>query len=76
MEPCTRSPEAPRRGWVARLNPVVFWVVQASALLLLFAPFSWALLAVALLSYLLRMLGITLAFHRHFAHRAFEIASS
>jgi stearoyl-CoA desaturase (delta-9 desaturase) len=74
MEPYPWSPEVPRRAWTARLNPVVFWVVQASALLAFFAPFSWALLAVAGLSYLLRMLGITLGFHRHFAHRAFEMS--
>ena len=56
----------------ARLNVVIFWTVQASALLALFVPFRWSLVGMGLGSHFLRMLGITLGFHRLLAHRAFR----
>jgi stearoyl-CoA desaturase (delta-9 desaturase) len=55
-----------------RANIIVFWTVQAAALLVFVVPFSWDLAALCAATYLLRMAGVTLAFHRHFAHRAFE----
>jgi stearoyl-CoA desaturase (Delta-9 desaturase) len=61
-----------RPGLTARVNVVVFWTVQASALLALFAPWSASLLGLCLASHFVRMLGITLGFHRQLAHRAFR----
>ena len=56
-----------------RANVVVFWVVQVSSLLALAVPPSWSLVGLCAATYLARMLGITLGFHRHFAHRSFEL---
>jgi stearoyl-CoA desaturase (delta-9 desaturase) len=52
---------------------VVFWSIQASALLVFFVPFSWSLLALWAVSHFLRAIGLTLAFHRYFAHRSFQM---
>lgn len=52
---------------------VVFWVVQVSALLVFFVPFSVAYFGLWALSHFLRAIGLTLAFHRYFAHRAFQM---
>ena len=56
----------------ARANVVVFWIVQASALLALGVPFKGSLVGLAVASHFVRMLGITLGFHRHLAHRSFR----
>jgi len=56
-----------------KLNVVVFWVVQCAAPLAFFVPLRWPLVALALASHSLRILGITLAFHRHLAHGAVEM---
>ena len=55
------------------LAVVIFWTVQASALLVFFVPFSWALVGLWAASHFLRGVGLTLAFHRYFAHRAFKM---
>ena len=52
---------------------VVFWAVQVSALLVFVVPFSWPLVALWAASHFLRAIGLTLAFHRYFAHRAFQM---
>ena len=51
----------------------VFWTVQVSALLVFAVPFRWAFVAVWAASHFLRAIGLTLAFHRYFAHRAFKM---
>ena len=51
----------------------IFWTVQVSALLVFAVPFSWALVAVWAVSHFLRAIGLTLAFHRYLAHRAFKM---
>ncbi len=51
----------------------VFWLVQVSAVLVFFVPFSWTLVALWAASHFLRAIGLTLAFHRYFAHRAFQM---
>jgi stearoyl-CoA desaturase (delta-9 desaturase) len=56
-----------------RAHVLVFWTVQATALLAFVVPFSWSLAGLGAASYLLRMLGITLGFHRYFAHRTFQM---
>jgi stearoyl-CoA desaturase (delta-9 desaturase) len=55
------------------LSTSIFWIVQASALLIFFVPFSWGLVALWALSHFLRAVGLTLSFHRYFAHRAFQM---
>ena len=52
---------------------VVFWTVQASALLVFAVPWSWPLLGLWAVSHFIRAIGLTLAFHRYFAHRAFQM---
>jgi stearoyl-CoA desaturase (delta-9 desaturase) len=61
-----------RPAFRARVNVVIFWTVQASALLVVFAPWTVPLATLAIASHFLRMLGITLGFHRMLAHRAFR----
>jgi stearoyl-CoA desaturase (delta-9 desaturase) len=51
----------------------IFWTVQVSALLVFAVPFRWAFVAVWAGSHFLRAIGLTLAFHRYFAHRAFKM---
>ena len=51
----------------------MFWLVQASALLVFAVPFRWAFVAMWAASHFLRAIGLTLAFHRYFAHRAFKM---
>jgi stearoyl-CoA desaturase (delta-9 desaturase) len=55
------------------LSSTIFWVVQASAFLVLFVPFSWGFVALWAVSHFLRAIGLTLAFHRYFAHRTFQM---
>jgi stearoyl-CoA desaturase (Delta-9 desaturase) len=52
---------------------LIFWAVQASAVLVFFVPFTWGLLALWAVSHFSRAVGLTLAFHRYFAHRAFQM---
>src|SRR2546422_3094649 len=52
---------------------LVFWAVQASALLVFVVPFAWPLVALWAASHFLRAIGLTLAFHRYFAHSAFQM---
>jgi stearoyl-CoA desaturase (delta-9 desaturase) len=56
-----------------KLSFVVFWVVQCSALLIFVVPFSWGFIALWAVSHFLRAIGLTLAFHRYFAHRSFQM---
>jgi stearoyl-CoA desaturase (Delta-9 desaturase) len=52
---------------------VVFWAVQLSALLVFAVPFTWGLVGLWAASHFIRAVGLTLAFHRYFAHRAFQM---
>lgn len=58
---------------VTTLTYLIFWIVQASALLVFFVPFTWALVGLWAGSHFLRAIGLTLSFHRYFAHRAFQM---
>ena len=51
----------------------IFWIVQASALLVFTVPFRWELVGLWAASHFLRAVGLTLAFHRYYAHRAFQM---
>jgi stearoyl-CoA desaturase (delta-9 desaturase) len=55
------------------LTIAIFWIVQASAVLVFFVPFAWGLAALWAASHFLRAVGLTLAFHRYYAHRAFQM---
>jgi len=56
-----------------KVSAVVFWIVQCSAFLIFFVPFSWGLIGLWAISHFLRAIGLTLAFHRYFAHRSFQM---
>ena len=55
------------------LTGVIFWLVQASSLLVFTVPFRWSYLALWAASHFLRGMGLTLAYHRYYAHRAFQM---
>ncbi|MGE0042012.1 MAG: acyl-CoA desaturase [Vicinamibacterales bacterium] len=57
-----------------RLAVGVFWTVQASALLVFVVPFTWAYVGLWAASHFVRAVGLTLAYHRYFAHRAFQMS--
>jgi stearoyl-CoA desaturase (delta-9 desaturase) len=58
----------------ASVSTAVFWLVQSSAITVFFVPFHWGLVGLWAVSHFLRAIGLTLAFHRYFAHRAFEMS--
>jgi stearoyl-CoA desaturase (delta-9 desaturase) len=49
-------------------------LVQLSAAGVLLVPFHWGLVPLWAASHFLRAIGLTLAFHRYFAHRAFQMS--
>ncbi len=51
----------------------IFWIVQASALLVLTVPFRWAYIGLWAASHFVRAIGLTLMYHRYYAHRAFKM---
>jgi len=55
------------------LSIAIFWTVQASAILVFFVPFSWGFVGLWAASHFMRAIGLTLSFHRYFAHRAFQL---
>ena len=59
---------------MSAVTTAVFWLVQLSAVTVLFVPFSWSLVGLWAASHVLRAIGLTLAFHRYLAHRAFEMS--
>jgi stearoyl-CoA desaturase (Delta-9 desaturase) len=54
------------------LSTVLTLLMHATVLLVLWVPWTWWLLALAVGSYLLRMWAITAGYHRYFSHRAFK----
>jgi stearoyl-CoA desaturase (delta-9 desaturase) len=61
---------------VGRVHVAVFWGLQAAALSVFFVPFDWSLLLLLAFAHFSRAVGLTLAFHRYFAHRAFRMGRS
>jgi stearoyl-CoA desaturase (delta-9 desaturase) len=51
----------------------LFWSIQLSAVLVFAVPFKWAYVGLWAASHFVRAVGLTLAFHRYFAHRAFRM---
>lgn len=54
------------------LSGLPFILLHISCLLIFWAGFSWMALAALLISYTVRMFGITAGFHRYFSHRTFK----
>lgn len=59
---------------MGKANLVLFWAIHSTVLLAFVHPPGAALIALAFLSHYGRMIGITLCFHRHMAHRAFQLS--
>lgn len=55
------------------LTAGIFWIVQLSAITVFFVPFTWACLGLWAFAHFSRAIGLTLAFHRYLAHRAFQM---
>ena len=51
----------------------LFWLIQASAILIFAVPFRWAYVGLWAASHFVRAVGLTLAYHRYYAHRAFKM---
>jgi stearoyl-CoA desaturase (delta-9 desaturase) len=62
-----------KRSFWPAVSVTIFWFVQATALTVLFVPFTWAMLALWAVAHFSRAIGLTLAFHRYFAHRSFKM---
>ena len=58
---------------VATLNEDSQTTIQASALLAFVVPCSWPLFGLWAASHFIRAIGLTLAYHRYYAHRAFQM---
>lgn len=58
---------------LSTLTVIAFWLVQVSAVTVFFVPFSWGLVALWAGAHFVRAVGLTLTFHRYFAHRAFKM---
>jgi stearoyl-CoA desaturase (delta-9 desaturase) len=58
---------------LSTLSLIVFWVVQASIVTVFFVPFEWSFVGLWAFSHFIRGVGLTLAFHRYFAHRSFQM---
>jgi len=50
----------------------LFIIISLTPLFALTVPFTWELLGVAILTYALRMFGITGVYHRYFSHNAYK----
>lgn len=66
------DPVSPGEDGVDWPRVVPFIGIHLACLAVLWVGFSWAALALAVASYVLRMFAITAFYHRYFAHRAFK----
>jgi len=69
----TRPPS--RRPWTTYVRPttVAFWGVHVAAIVgVILCGFSWQGVALAVVSYFIRMFVVTATYHRYFSHRAFK----
>ena len=64
---------ATQRSSGSLVSVSVFWLVQISALLVFFVPFTWPMVGLWAVMHFVRAIGLTLTFHRYFAHRAFKM---
>jgi stearoyl-CoA desaturase (delta-9 desaturase) len=70
----TSAPTVPAsKGGYIRVTSVAFWGVHLAAVIGVIAcGWSWQGAALAVVSYFVRMIVVTGAYHRYFAHRAFK----
>jgi stearoyl-CoA desaturase (delta-9 desaturase) len=54
------------------LSTALFVIMHLACFLVFVVPFSWAMVALAFASYVLRMWAITAGYHRYFSHRSFK----
>lgn len=54
------------------ISGIPFILLHIACILVFWAEFSWVALAALLISYTVRILGITAGFHRYFSHRSFK----
>jgi len=54
------------------ISTSAFWIVHLSCLAAFWTGFSWTAVIVLLLTYSVRMFGITAGYHRYFSHRSFK----
>ena len=55
------------------MQVVLFWLIQASVVVVPVVSFRWSYVGLWAASHFIRAIGLTLAFHRYFAHRAFQM---
>jgi stearoyl-CoA desaturase (Delta-9 desaturase) len=68
----SRDAGRPRDGGL-RITNLAFWGVHIAALVgVVYCGWSWRGAALALVAYFVRMVLVTAAYHRYFAHRAFK----
>ena len=72
MAPSATTPRAARAGidWVKSIPFLAVHLIALAAVAL--GPFSWPLVALALVSYLVRMFAVTAGYHRYFSHRSYR----
>jgi stearoyl-CoA desaturase (delta-9 desaturase) len=62
-------------GWLTRtdaLSRVIYWGIHASCLLVVFVGAPAEAVALAAVTYLVRVFGITGGYHRYFAHKSYR----
>ena len=72
MQSTTTSPltEPDRVRWI---DTIPYWSVHVAAVVgVVLLGFSWTGVAIAAVSYAVRMFGITAGYHRYFSHRTFK----
>jgi stearoyl-CoA desaturase (delta-9 desaturase) len=62
------------RSLQSAVSVSIFWLVQVSALSIFVVPFTWPMLGLWAVAHFSRAIGLTLAFHRYFAHRSFKMS--
>lgn len=70
FDPDTTTPD--EFEWMNIVKQGVFWGVHAACIMVLFTGVSWVALAVCAFLYVIRMFGITGAYHRYFSHRSYK----
>jgi stearoyl-CoA desaturase (Delta-9 desaturase) len=57
-----------------RLGAVIpFFLLHASVIAVIWFPASWKLFVLMLLTYAIRMFGVTAGYHRYFSHRSYRL---
>ncbi|MBA4188878.1 MAG: acyl-CoA desaturase [Planctomycetaceae bacterium] len=64
---------SPSTGWIGRIRALPFILLHVAAVVApFFVEITWTSVGLGLLLYFARMFGITGAYHRYFAHRAYK----